>query len=240
MKHLPLGVISEYYQTAHFIRPVQPRIAQEFANLMKAGAEFPAITLGHYPDAAGGQGKLIVDGVLRYRAAQIAKLDKYAVEIKEYESLADALADQLKANIAHGVRLSPAQRDTRIRMLAEVYNWPVRRIAAAIGLHFSSVSRIARKKQNMTGTGKGGRPKGHVGQVVAHALPPRVFLRTIQNIHLTLSKAPSKTMILAAIHDPKRVKDLPKTIALLQQVATEVNDFLAMATSAVAEVEAAA
>lgn len=235
MKGMLVSQIGEFYNTAHLIRPIQTRVVQEYAKLMKNGQEFPSIQLGTY---TGNGGKIIVDGAHTYRAAVLAKLEKHSVVVVEYPTLADALAAQLKANISHGVRLTPAQRDARIRELSEIYNWPVRKIAAAVDLHFSSVSRITRGQQNMSGKGKGGRRPGKQGQVVPHALPVPIFFRTVQNLHLTLSKKVTQTLILAAIHDPKRVAEMPKLVALLQQVATEFNDLLKQATDSIAEAEA--
>ncbi len=118
MKYKSLKEIGAYYNEAHFLRPLKAHLVDDYADLMKDGVEFPPITLGEYPN-----GKVIVDGVHTFRAAGMAMINRVAVTVIQYKSLADALADQLKRNVNHGMRLLPGERDARIRMLHEIYKW---------------------------------------------------------------------------------------------------------------------
>lgn len=224
--------ISEFYNTAHLIRPVQPDVVEDYADSMKDGSIFPPLKLGIYTGQDKKPGKIIVDGVHTFKAATVAGTKRLPVMITEYASLADALAAQMKANVNQGLRLTPEDRDARIRMLVQIYKWPMRKVASKVGLHFSSVSRIASptKKQNLSGTSKSG-PKGArpIAPVVAHALPPRTFFRTVQNIHLTISKVRSQTAIVAAMRDPKTVKNVSKAIGLFQQVVDEFQQLIKFA-----------
>lgn len=228
---LTIKRISEFYNTAHLIRPVQPDVVQDYAAAMKDGSIFPPLKLGIY-QGQDKKDKIIIDGVHTFKAATVAGIKKLSVVITTYPSLADALAAQLKANANQGLRLTPEDRDARIRMLVQIYKWRIRRVAAKVGLHYSSVSRIASptKKQNLSGTGKSG-PKGprKMAPVVQHALPPKTFFRTVQNIHLTISKVKSQTAIVAAMRDPKTVKNVSKAIGLFRQVVDEFQQLIKFA-----------
>jgi transcriptional regulator with XRE-family HTH domain len=224
-----LKQIGEYYNTAHLIRPVNVAVVDDYAAQMVDGAKFPSIVLGTYPAMKSGSPdeKLIIDGVHIYRACQVAKTTTHAVEIIKYGSLADALADQLKRNAHHGLRLTAAQRDARIRQLIEVYNWSTRQVAAAVGMDHSSVSRINRKKQNVSGTGQRGASTEARGTVVPHALPPRQFIRAIENLALTLDKPEARAQALAEIYNPKREpKEIQRFVATLRQVADHLAELV--------------
>jgi len=222
---LPIKEIGDFYNTAHFLRPVSPQLVQEYAMLMETGNEFPAITLGKYPGMKGEEEKLIVDGVHTYRAAILAKQPKFNCHVLTFANLAEALAEQLKRNVSHGRQVTSQQRDARIRQLIEVYNWTVRQVATAVNLHYASVSRINRKIQNVSTTGKrGASTEKKKGAVVPHALPPKRFIQAVQSIQITLSKPEGRGLALMAIYDPKRP---PGEVQALVTALREVADGLA-------------
>jgi ParB-like chromosome segregation protein Spo0J len=231
-KVLSLKQIGEYYNTAHLLRPINVGVVDDYAAQMVDGAKFPSIVLGTYPAMKSGSPdeKLIIDGVHIYRACQVAKTTTHAVEVVKYGSLADALADQLKRNAHHGLRLTATQRDARIRMLIEIYNWSTRQVATAVGMDHSSVSRINRKKQNVSGTGVRGaatEARAAGGAVVPHALPPRQFIRAIENLALTLDKPEARAQALAEIYNPKREpKEIQRFVSTLRQVADHLAELV--------------
>lgn len=223
---LGLKEIGEYYREEHALRPLNARVVEEYAESMLCGAKFPAIRLGIYTGMDGKPDKLIVDGVHTFRAAQLAKVKKLAFEVKTYESLAEALKDQLKMNARQGQRLTAEDRDARIRLPVNVYHYPARVVATVIALSLTSISKIARGKQNMSGTGKPG-PKGpKVAVRATHTLTPKVFFRAIENVHISISKAQSKKAILLAMQDPIFLKEKPQVIILLRKVVGEFQQLL--------------
>jgi transcriptional regulator with XRE-family HTH domain len=120
------------------------------------------------------------------------------------------------------------QRDSRIRQLIEVYNWSVRKVANAVGLDPSSVSRINRGKQNKSGTGKRGASTDTKGaSTTPHALPPKQFIRTLENLRLTLEKPEGRALALAALYDPKRPVEVTQRImATLAFVADTLQELV--------------
>lgn len=237
VEKLSLKEIGEYYETAHFVRPIRAEVVDDYARLMKDGNTPPAMILGVYTGAEDKPCKLIVDGVHTYRAAQIAKVESLACEIHTYATLADALAEQLQRNLHHGLRVTISERDFRIHKLVELFNWRQEAIAKAVGLSQGSVSRILRKPKTAVVNGKPGRKTGKApAAVLAHALPPVVFFRAIQNIELTVSKVNSKKQILAAMQDPKYVRNIPRLVTVLKHVVNEFQHLLKAAVKVV-EVE---
>lgn len=234
IRQLNMKQIGEYYNTAHLLRPVNTRVVDEYAALLVDGAKFPNIVLGTYLGMDGTKKeKLIIDGVHIYRACQVAKVAMHGCEFVAYDSLADALADQLKRNAHHGLKLTTQQRDARIRMLIELYNWSTRQVAQAVGMDHSSVSRINRKMQNVSGTGQRGaqtpaKQAAAGGAVVPHALPPRQFIRAVENLALTLNKPDARAQALAEVYNPKRdPKDIQRLIATMRSVADQLADLVA-------------
>jgi ParB-like chromosome segregation protein Spo0J len=228
--------IGEYYNTAHFLRPVNPKVVENYAALMKDGVKtFPNIVLGKYKGEGGKEEKLIVDGVHIYRACQLAKITSHTGEVVVYESLAEALADQLKRNLHHGLQISTAQRDARIRQLIEVYNWTTRQVATVVGMDHSSVSRINRKKQNVSETGKPGASTDAKKAGGANNKPgpysPRQFIRAVESMALTLKQPDTRAQALAEIYNPKRdPKEIQHTIALLQGLLSDLAELVRQPT----------
>jgi ParB-like chromosome segregation protein Spo0J len=239
VRYLTMKQIGEYFNRKHLLRPVAKSTVENYANLMKGGTEFPAIVCATYP-IEKGRARLIVDGNHIFKACQEAKVAKHQVEFVSFESLGDALADQLKRNLKHGLQLSMAKRDERIQELIADHKWTVRRVADEIGIHYASVSRINRGLQNRSKTGKPGAKVGErakAANVVPHALPARAFLRSVQNIALTLTKAEAKQQVLAEIYSNKRKpQDIQKLIGLLQSVAQYLGDLVSAPVQPVQQV----
>lgn len=99
--------------------------------------------------------------------------DEIPVQIVQYASVQEAMTDQLRRNQAQGRGLAEKDRDRRIIWMVrkpdeinpktkKPYDPPglgmkMADVAAEVGLSESSVSRIARGEQNVTGKMKGGR-----------------------------------------------------------------------------------
>jgi hypothetical protein len=133
------------------LRTPKEETVADYAEAMHSGIKFPPVTLGYHK---GQEKKILVDGLTRLRAAQVAGITVLDAVEKEYASLDLLLADMYLLN-KHGVPISHADRDARIKMLAgEPYKWTQSRIAKEFGLDQSSVSRILEGKQ------KGGQATG--------------------------------------------------------------------------------
>lgn len=217
--------IGEYFNSKHLLRPVSKNLVSNYAMLMEHGTEFPAIVLGSTPSPDGkGKVRLIIDGVHIFKAMQEAKVSKHPCEFVSYDSLADALADQLKRNIAHGMQVSTAKRDARIAELIDEFRWSVRQVANAVGLHYSSVSRIKRGIQNLSKTGKRGAKvrDRQRGVVVPHALPPRQFIRAVESLALTLEKPEASIEAVKEIYN-REPKEVQRLVHLLHEVAARLD-----------------
>ena len=214
--------MGEYHDPALLLRPINTGLVEQYAQALRDGAEFPAIILGTYTDEDGVAAKLMVDGNHIYRACQLAK-KSFRCEVVHYDSLAAALVDQLKRNLRHGLRLTTAQRDKRIRELIEEHNMSTRQVADAVGMSNASVSRIYRGIQN--GGGAGRRTAGAAGGVATGPRPlqARQFIRAIENIRMTLDKPEARAQALAEIFSPDRE---PAEVQRLVQVLRSVADDL--------------
>lgn len=222
MRSFTLQQIGEYYNTAHLLRPINPGKVSQYHRSIEEGAKFPPIVLGQYPAMdEKSTGRLIVDGNHVFRALQLAKAKYSVIEVVKYDSLADALADQLRRNMMHGYQITTAQRNARIKQLIEVYNWSTRQVAQAIGINSSSVSRIARGKQDISGTGKPGAstPAKKAASSGPGTYNPRQFLRAAESMALTLRKPETKAQTLAEIYNPKREpKEVQRLVSMLQEL----------------------
>ena len=209
--------MAEYHNTAYLLRPINTRVVEEYAQAMKDGAEFPPIILGTTPDEDGEPIKLIVDGNHIYRACQVAEMS-HKCEYISYPTLADALADQLKRNSYHGVRLTRMQRDKRIKQLIEEFNWSVRQVAHACGVSSATVSRVNR---DMQGAEAKRRPARQA--TGPRVLQPRAFINTIENLFVTLEDQTARAQTLAAIYDPDRdAAEVQRLVQHLRTVAEEL------------------
>ena len=232
VRNLTMKQIGEYFNKAHLLRPISKAVVDRFAMLMETGEQFPSIVLATYPEEKG-KGRMIIDGAHVFQGCVTAKVSKHPCEFMAFDSLADAVAEQLRRNIKHGTNLSTAQRDEKIRELLKDYRWTVRKVAQSIGLHYASISRINRGLQNVSKTGKRGAATARKqaaarGTVVPHALPPTQFIRQIQNLSLTLTKADAKQQVLAEIYSTKRKpQEVQKLVQLLQEVAMSLNALVA-------------
>lgn len=98
---------------------------------LESGAEFP-------PIVACAKTHRVVDGFHRVKCYKRAEVDECLVLLKTYASDAELLADAIRANAAHGRRLTPFDR-SRCLLLAERYGLSDDDVADALQL---SVDRI--------------------------------------------------------------------------------------------------
>lgn len=230
VRHLNAKQIGEYFNPKYLLRPVSKALVSNYAALMEGGTEFPAIVCGTCPNPdpkKPGRLRLIIDGVHIFKAMTEAKKSKHPVEFVSFESLAAALADQLRRNIMHGFQVSTARRDARIKELIDEYKWTVRDVATAVGLHYSSVSRINRDMQNLSKTGKRGpkRAAERPSNVVPHALPPKQFIRAVENLALTLEKPEASIEAVKEIYN-REPKEVQRLVSLLHAVAARLDSLV--------------
>lgn len=176
-------LISDYANKEVALRPMDTSVVEEYAESMRNGASFPAITLGEYPpEGEKDTGKAIIDGIHRVGAFVKVEKVKLDAEVIKYKTKADAMADMMKRN-EHGVRLLPEFRDARIRML-HALGWAGNKIADLVHLSGASITRILQGKQS---EGKGGTKKGQVkGRAGLKALSPKPFESHLKKIRKTL------------------------------------------------------
>lgn len=225
-RQLTVKQIGEYFNSKYLLRPINKGMVKNYAMLMAHGTEFPAIVCGTVPSPDGkGKLRLIIDGVHIFKGMIEAKVSKHAVELVSYESLAGALADQLKRNIAHGMQVAAARRDARIQELISEFKWTVREVANAVGLHYSSVSRIKRGLQNRSKTGKRGArlsAEQRASATMPHVLQPRQFVRSIENLALTLEKPEASIEAVKEIYN-REPAEVSRLVALLHAVASRLD-----------------
>lgn len=136
---------------------------------------FPAIEL--QPIASGekvyeeGARYYIIDGTNRISAAiEINWKHKVPAKIHPPLTSLDAIAIQVKTNMAHGLRLSAADQTAAIKKLREL-GMQGKTIAEKTGLSPSSVSRIVADKQRSTASGA----PGNVDKSGQEKKPVKIF-----------------------------------------------------------------
>ena len=164
-----------------------PRIAGESAEhletLAAAGTELPPIIV-HYPTMR------VIDGMHRLRLAQ-SRGDAQILARFFCGNDADAFVVGVKANIAHGLPLSLADRRTAaIRILASHHHWSDRMIASVTGLAAKTIANLRRRSggapsQTAVRVGRDGRIRpvnGAEGRMIAYQLmtdDPSLSLRKV-------------------------------------------------------------
>ncbi len=151
---------------AHYIRTKglnEQQLADMRAFYKQSGESWPsswgAITIRKVESDKQGRIYEVTDGHHRLGVARALRLDGIPVEIKTFATDADALLDQMPANLKHGSRLTVEERDAWIRLLCvspEDGGMGMKQaaVAAAAGLSEASVSRIVAFKQRTGETGK--------------------------------------------------------------------------------------
>lgn len=216
--------MEQYHDPKILLRPINRQYVEELAQKLRDGVELPPIQVAVYTEEDGHKSYFMTDGNHTYRACQVAK-KSHSVEVTAYDSLALAMADQLRRNLTHGLRITAGQRDARIRELIEKHNMSTAQVGDSVGMSKASVSRIYRGMQNTSGTGQRGARAGQPrGQVVPHALPGTQFIRAVENLHITLDKPDARGEVLAAIYDPKRrPEDIQSFVRKLREVADQLS-----------------
>jgi hypothetical protein len=154
--------IAELKQHPEYIRGQQSKTAvAEYAQILKdSGWVFPAIELQPIASSekiyAEGIRYYIIDGTHRVAAAIEAEYAK-KIPAKVHPPLTslEAIALQIKTNMAHGLRLSSSAQTNAIKKLKEL-GMNGKTIAEKTGLSPSSVSRIVSDKQRATASGAPG------------------------------------------------------------------------------------
>lgn len=104
-----------------FDEDVYPRMkvgwltAYQYAQAIKAGAEFPAIIVGFYKDRY-----YVIDGWHRVEAHRVLKEQMIQAIIYEYSSKRDMFADAVVLNVVHGRQLSVQERVRIVDTLKEM------------------------------------------------------------------------------------------------------------------------
>lgn len=232
--------MEQYHDPKILLRPINKGYVDELAEKLKDGVDLPPIQVAVYTEEDGKKSYFMTDGNQTYRACQLAK-KSHSVEITAYDTLADALADQLKRNLTHGLRITAGQRDARIKELITKHNWSTSQVADSVGMSKASVSRIYRGVQNVTGTGQRGAVAGQPrAQVVPHALPGTQFIRAVENLHLTLDKPEARGEVLAAIYNPaRRPEDVQAFVKKLREVADALASLVRQPSATMRPVRAA-
>jgi len=109
VRMVPVASMRGDGQTQHRTA-VNPMIVAEYAELMRAGVEFPPVRLWW-----DGADYWLTDGFQRLAAAKSVGLTQLAAEIRP-GSLSEAQWDSYAANGAHGVRRTPEETQRVIRL----------------------------------------------------------------------------------------------------------------------------
>lgn len=145
----------------------------------------------------------LIDGGHRLKVAQRFKLDEIPGKVVNVKDPALRHLEGYKANSSHGLKLEIADRNQFIWDMVHTFNWPQDRIAKETGLHKSSVSRIADKKQGWKGykpeSMKRGKPKLREQADHDAILSPPQFA---DHLEILLDDFPKqKSEIIAALKD---------------------------------------
>lgn len=204
-----------------------------YTELMLGGTKFPPIVIGQWPksDKYGESG--VIDGLHRLAAATHAKLKEFPVEVVQYESLDQALADMYVRNMQHGLPPTEGQRNARIKLLKQINpTETIDTLGKKFGLNRSSIDRILKGKQ---GEGKSGR-KGGANASAAHKtlepLKPKSFFAMVDRLEFTLNRVRPTADIIAYCSpetedgvsiDKDKKKKLEAIVKLLQGVIGELS-----------------
>lgn len=155
---MKLKDLEPYLNEAIKLRSPNTEKAQAYGESMLAGANFPAIKVGHWPKTEKYGECGIVDGVHRFLGATYAKLSDFPVETIKFHTLTEALTYMVTANQEHGIPLTDGQRNKRIVLLKQMDpKLTLEKIGKLFTLHPSSVDRILKGTQ---GEGKSGVKSG--------------------------------------------------------------------------------
>lgn len=156
--------LAELRQHPEYIRHRKnSEYVSELASALKDAGKwiFPPIELQPLPTTDEAYQKegirhWILDGTNRVAAAlEIGWSHKIPARVHLPMTSLDAIAIQVKTNMAHGLRLSVADQTAAIKKLREL-GMAGKVIAEKTGLHPSSVSRITTDKQRATASGEKG------------------------------------------------------------------------------------
>jgi hypothetical protein len=86
----------------------------KYAQEMKAGAKFPAITVGRFSDSL-----IVVDGWHRCEALRLNREQYVKAVVKDYDSERDLFIDAVKLNLTHGMNLTSQDKSRIIYKLTE-------------------------------------------------------------------------------------------------------------------------
>ena len=137
------------------LRKINEQKTAEYAERMAQGVTFPPPVIGRYQPTEKYGSQAIVDGAHRIEAAIVAKIPSLPVQIQDYRTVTEMLADMYARNMAHGFPVTEGQRNARIKLL-RTQGMTLEAIAKLFALGKSSIDRIAKDEQ---GEGKSG-PKG--------------------------------------------------------------------------------
>ncbi len=171
---------------SELVRSESPRLDGEneehIQRLAETDEPLPPI-LVHWPSM------LVIDGMHRLRAAQLRGQRSIGVQFLDC-GRNEIFVEQVRANVAHGLPLSLADRKAAVeRVLTTHPHWSDRMIAAATGLAHKTVGRIRRDlaehlQEATTRVGRDGytRPLGRGGRARAEEIlrrDPDASLRTV-------------------------------------------------------------
>ena len=232
MQRLGLEAIIKVVNDAISLRKSNKDTIKAYAEKMAAGVEFPPIIIGRWPESDKYGKTGIVDGLHRVAAAVEAKLKDFPVELVNYESLDQALADMYTRNMQHGLPPTEGQRNARIKLLKQINpNETIDTLGKKFALNRSSIDRILKGKQ---GEGKSGR-KGGANASAAHKtlepLKAKALMTALGRIEFTLARVRPVADLIAYCSpetdegtkvDKDKKATLQNVVKLLQGVLSEL------------------
>lgn len=215
------------------LRKANPSKITEYSERMQAGAVFPPVTIGLFPHSEKYGSQAVVDGIHRILGAENAKLTSFPVNIVNYKSVTDMLADMYKLNMAHGFPVTEGQRNARIKLLLQ-QGMTLESVGKIFNLGKSSVDRIGKGTQ---GEGVSGPKKGAIrsaGQNTQKPKKPAGVHKLIQNTLTELKRKAAFENYCAFLSpatkenpdgeiDTEKVAEVNLLISVLSKVVKELS-----------------
>jgi ParB-like chromosome segregation protein Spo0J len=201
------------------LRPMEQALIVDYAKLMREGVIFPPVIVG---ESKTGE-RFLVDGKHRTFAAEAAGFKELPVEVVQYASVDDLLADMLKRNMNRGAFVKPEYRDARIKFLHTSFKWSQERIGKAFDLHQSSVSRILKGTQKARKT----QPKGNASAKPKARWTAARIVRGLDSINDALAlKSVRGDLAALCWAEGKQAAKAKKRLAVVRSVVKDLSGFL--------------
>lgn len=199
---------------------------EEYAEAMKEGADFPAVTVFH-----DGSDYWLADGFHRYHAAKKAEQDEILADVKK-GTVQEAQLFAFGANSTHGLAMTREERrDVAIRMIKHplALDWPNTKIAKVVGLSSMTIGRLKASLEAPKETSKEAPPATAKAQTKPQEKPQERAEAPAQDAEREDRQEPPTAPHNKPQGDPEedRIQELVRTIDELEIENARLKDIIA-------------